>query len=210
MARQAEYYYDFIGQDLKSAADIRTGRSHIFIFRDEKDWNHFVTNYGIDIEWAFSLVRGMTMYLQQSDSSELNNHILGHEMTHLVFNRFYPAQLPLWLNEGTAEWYGEFAHAAYKGIKKSKRQIFRRIDTVYPIEQLVEMTSYPSDPRAVQSFYETSKCLVGFLQLNYPPAAFEPFLASMAAGANITESLNKHFGITTPAELKSEFKKFVR
>ena len=37
VARQAEFFYDFIGQDLKSANDRMTNRSHIFIFRDDKD-----------------------------------------------------------------------------------------------------------------------------------------------------------------------------
>lgn len=210
VARQAEFYYNFIGQDLRSAKDREENRSHIFIFRDEKDWKHFITEYDISMEWAFSMVRNMTMYLQQSDSKELNSNILGHEMTHLVFNRFYPAHIPMWLNEGSAEWYGEFAYSAFKGVKKSKRQVFRDIKIVYPIEQLVTMTTYPADRQAVSAFYQTSKFLVGFLQLNYPPDKFEPFLSDMAGGIPVEAALQKHYGIASAADLSAQFRRFIR
>lgn len=210
VARQAEFFYDFIGEDLKSATDRMQHRSHIFIFRDEKDWKRFISDYDVNIEWAFSMVNGMVMYLQQADSTGDSASVLGHEMTHLVFNRYYPGRVPVWLNEGTAEWYGEFAYAAFKGIKKSKRQVFRRIPSVYPVETLLAMTSYPVDPQAVRAFYDTSKFLVGFLQLNYPPEKFEPFLSAMAGGATVDQALYEHYGIASVEELAAAFRKFIR
>lgn len=210
VARQAEFFYSFIAQDLKSAVDRVPDRSHIFIFRDEKDWKHFIAEYEVSIEWAFSLVNGMEMYLQQADSSGGSSAVLGHEMTHLVFNRFYPGVIPVWLNEGTAEWYGEFAYSAFKGVKKSKRQVFRRIDTIYPVESLLTMTAYPDDPNNVPAFYQTSKFLVGFLQLNYPPESFEPFLSEMAGGGEVTPALQKHYGIASLNEFVTSFEKFAR
>lgn len=210
VARQAEFFYSFIAQDLKSAEDRVPNRSHIFIFRDEKDWKHFISEYEVSIEWAFSMVNGMMMYLQQADSSGESSAVLGHEMTHLVFNRFYPGRIPVWLNEGTAEWYGEFAYAAYKGIKKSKRQVFRRINTVYPVESLLAMSTYPADPLAVSAFYQTSKFLVGYLQLNYPPEKFEPFLSEMANGGDVASALQKHYDIASLEEFSKAFQKFVR
>jgi hypothetical protein len=210
VARQAEFFYDSIGADLGSASDRFTVRSHIFVFRDEKDWKHFVQNYGIQTEWAFSLVAGLEMYLQQADNTSQSAEVLGHEMTHLVFNRFYPGRLPLWLNEGTAEWYGEFSYAAFKGIKKSKRQVFRRIREVYPVESLLLSTSYPANPTAVHAFYETSKFLVGFLQLQYPPEKFEPFLAAMAGGTPVAQALYDHYGIESVPAFAAAFQKFIR
>jgi len=210
VARQAEFFYEFIGQDLKSAKDQFQNRSHIFVFRDEKDWKYFLEKNPMAMEWSFSFVHGMSMYLQQADTTSSSAEVLGHEMTHLVFNRFHTGRMPVWLNEGTAEWYGEFAYAAFKGIKKSKRQQFRRIQTVYPIEELVSAVSYPADPRAVSVFYQTSKFLVGYLQLNYPQEKFEPFLTDVIYGASTEEALQKHYGIQSVAELNSGFQKFVR
>ncbi|HMO49921.1 MAG TPA: hypothetical protein PKE26_05650 [Kiritimatiellia bacterium] len=210
VARQAEFFYTFIGQDLTSARDRFSQRSHIFVFRDDRDWQHFIQTYGIQTEWAFSLVEGPVMYLQQADTTRSSADVLGHEMTHLVFNRFYEGRLPLWANEGTAEWYGEFAYAAFKGIKKSKRQVFRKLPESYPLELLLVMPSYPLDRRAVQVFYETSKFLVGFLQLQYPQEKFEPFIADLAAGKPVEDALRRHYGLQSVAELETAFKKFVR
>ena len=210
VARQAEYFYDFISRDLGSAQDRVKNRSHIFVFRDAKDWGHFVTDYRIQTEWAFSLVEGMVMYLQQADTTRDSADVLGHEMTHLVFNRFYQGRPPLWLNEGTAEWYGEFAYSAFKGIKKSKRQVFRRIQQIYPIETLVHMNAYPDDQRAVRPFYETSKFLVGFLQLNFPGEKFEPFLADMTKAMPVDEAFRKHYGFNSVADLDAAFRRFIR
>jgi hypothetical protein len=210
VARQAEYFYDFIGQDLVSATDRTTNRSHIFIFRDEKDWKYFIQSNEIAMEWAFAFVNGMTMYLQQAENAGSSAGVLGHEMTHLVFNRYYTGRLPVWLNEGTAEWYGEFAYSAFKGVKKSKRQVFRRISTVFPIPQLVVMTAYPADQQAIHSFYETSKFLVGYLQLNYPPEKFGTFISDMAGGSGLELALQKNYGINSIVDLESAFRKFIR
>jgi hypothetical protein len=41
VARLAEFFYDFISADLQGAQDRVSGRSHLFIFRNEKDWQTF-------------------------------------------------------------------------------------------------------------------------------------------------------------------------
>jgi len=210
VARQAEFFYEFIGQDLKSAEDQFKNRSHIFVFRDEKDWKYFLDKNPMAMEWSFSFVHGMSMYLQQADSTSDSAEVLGHEMTHLVINRFYSGRMPVWLSEGTAEWYGEFAYAAFKGIKKSKRQQFRRIHTVYPLEGLMSASSYPVDPLAVSAFYQTSKFLVGYLQLNYPQEKFAPFLTDVIHGSTTEAALQKHYEIQSIADLNSGFLKFIR
>lgn len=209
VARQAEFFYQFIGSDLKSASDRAESRSHIFIFRDEKDWKYFMEAYPVVSDWTFSYTLGMSLYLQQAETTSGSAGVLAHEMTHLVFNRYYTGRMPLWLNEGTAEWYSEFAYAAFKGIKKSKRQVFRRIRDVYPVEQLLTATAYPSDTGAVHVFYETSKFLVGYLQLNYPQERFDPFLAAMVGGASLDDALRDQYGIQSVAELNASFQKFV-
>lgn len=210
VGKLAEFFYDFIASDLKSAQDLAKGRSHLFIFRDEKDWGHFVQNYGVQMEWAFSLVEGMTMYLQQADDRGTSADVLGHEMTHMVFNRFYSGRLPLWLNEGTAEWYGEFAYEAFKGVRRNKRQVFRRLTREYPMASLIEASDYPADPEAVRAYYETSKYLVGFLQIRYPEETFEPFLHDIVRGMSTLDALRTHYGINSIEQLSAEFRTFSR
>lgn len=211
VARQAEFYYTYISSDLEGARDQIEGPGHIFIIREEKDWAHFIRTYQINTEWAASLVEGHTLYLQQLGTKEQSVEILGHEMTHLVINRFLTGgRLPLWLNEGLAEWYGELAYAAFKGIKKSKRQAFRNIKTTVPLDTLFHATTYPQDTEDVRLFYETSKSLTGFLLLNHPPTTFFAFLNDMATGQDVEIALRLHFGYGSVKDLEEAFQKFIR
>lgn len=211
VARLAEFFYRFIADDLQGAEDLRKGRSHIFIFRNEKDWRTFQKNYlEGHLEWAFSMVEGPVMYLQQADSMSSSAEVLGHEMTHLVVNRFFTQRLPLWLNEGMAEWYGEFAYAAYKGIKKSKRAQFQGLHSTIPVMQLVGMSSYPADTRSVRLFYDSSKHVVGFLQIERPPEKFVPFVKALMEGADTASAVSDVYGFAGLEDFAQAFEKFRR
>lgn len=135
--------------------------------------------------------------------------VLGHEMTHLVLNRLVRGAIPVWLNEGLAEWYGEFAYAAFNGIKKSKRGQFQGLRSTYPVKDLLAATDYPSDRRAIHEFYQTSKHLVGYMQLEQPAERFAPFLLAVARGDAQEAALNEHYGLTVEA-LVDRFQKFRR
>lgn len=211
VARMAEFFYTFIAADLQGAEDQARDRSHIFIFRNEKDWQTFQRVYWEGgLEWSFSMVEGPVMYLQQADNVSSSAEVLGHEMTHLVVNRFFTQRLPLWLNEGMAEWYGEFAYAAFKGIKKSKRAQFQGLRSTIPVLQLLDMTSYPADPDSVRYFYDTSKHVVGFLQLERPPEKFVPFVKALMQDADAAGVLGEVYGFAGAADFAAQFEKFRR
>lgn len=212
VARLAEFYYGYISADLAGAKDRMEGRSHIFIFRKEREWKEFMARDGGGVsEWAFSFVSGPAMYLQQAGDTSSSMDVLGHEMTHLVMNRFFTHRLPLWLNEGIAEWYEEFAWSAYKGVKKSRRAQFKRMTRPLPLDPLMRSVAYPQPAEAVHLFYETSKALVGFLQLGAgKPDAFVPYLNDIASGMNPNAALEKHYGYASVAALEKDFAKFIK
>lgn len=211
VARLAEFFYDFIAADLQGAQDRVSGRSHIFIFRNEKDWRTFQQNYMEgELEWAFSMVEGPVMYLQQADNLSSSAEVLGHEMTHLVVNRFFNQRIPLWLNEGMAEWYGEFAYAAFKGVKKSKRAQFQGLRSIVPVLDLIRASSYPSDTESVRYFYDTSKHVVGFLQMERPPEKFVPFVKALMDGADTATALSDVYGFAGADDFARAFDKFRR
>lgn len=210
VARQAEFFHQFIGQDLPGLANRQTARSHIFIFRNPRDWEVFIKRYHKgELEWAFSMVTGYVMYLQQAGDIASSAEVLGHEMTHLVMNRFLTGRLPLWLNEGLAEWYGEFAYAAFKGVKKSKRTQFQGLRSTYPVKDLLASEAYPADRKTIHAFYQTSKHLVAYLQLEQPPGTFTPFLLALAGGAEIETALNDHYQLDLET-LGERFNRFRR
>jgi hypothetical protein len=209
VARMAEFYYQYIRDDVAGPKDRMDGRSHIFVFRSPEKWKAFLAG-GDASSWAFSYVSGPMMFLQEADDTESSAGVLAHELSHLILNRFFSGRPPLWLNEGLAEWYGEFAYAAFKGVKKSQRAQFKSIKDPVPLETLLVAPSYPEDPAQVSRFYATSKFAVAHLRLSWPPAVFVAYLRDIMDGKDSVESLGQHFGVRSPAEFQVGFNKFLR
>ena len=211
VARMGEFFYSYVANDMKGVVDRAGGRSHIFVFRNEKDWKSFQALMGPGgMEWAFSLVQGTAMYLQQAGDIQSSAEVLGHEMTHLVVNRFFTQRLPLWLNEGIAEWYGEFAYAEFKGVKKSKKAQFKGLKRPYALADLLSAEGYPAGPHMVRSFYDTSSYLVAFFMLEKPQEKFLPFITDMAGGMRPEQALQTHYDIYGVAGLEEQFGKFIK
>ncbi|MFH0880394.1 MAG: hypothetical protein V2A34_11830 [Lentisphaerota bacterium] len=207
-ARMAEFFYSYIKADFEETPDHTKGRSHVFIFRDDQAWRAFKASRPDVESWTYSMVEGPIMYLQQADSPAASGDVLAHEMTHLVLNRILPGQCPLWLNEGLAEFYGTFAYAAFKGIKKSRGTQFKRLDHPYPLDSLFTATDYPSSPEQVRAFYETARYLVGFLLLKGDPKSFRPFIESLSSGEEISAALSAYYHYPTLADMEKSFSAF--
>ena len=208
VARMADFFYSYIAEDLQGAQDRVDGRSHIFIFRNPKRWDEMRKAFEDTPEWTFSLVQGTTMLLQQADDTTRSGDILAHEMTHLVVNRFFTGRLPIWLSEGLAEYFEEFAYSAMKGIKKSKRAQFQRLRFEYPLAELFRATAYPADPEMVRRFYETSKYMVGFLLLDQDRAKCIPFMEELLKGADVMDAFSRHYGFENPEAVEKGFRRF--
>ncbi|HMP73179.1 MAG TPA: hypothetical protein PKE55_07945 [Kiritimatiellia bacterium] len=211
VGRMAEFFYQYISDDLKGLSDRAPGKSHIFIFRNSRQWDRFmeVAEVGA-LEWAFSMVAGTSMYLQQAGSTSQSGEVLGHEMTHMVFNRFLPGRIPLWLNEGLAEWYGEFAYSAMKGVGKSSRSVFRGFRDHTPLPELLSAKMYPSDRREISRFYRSSQFLVGYLLLEFPHEQMVGLLMDASSGKPATEALLARYGFASVEELDRAFRRFLR
>lgn len=210
VARQAEFYYHHISQDLGNLTDRAPARSHIFIFRKPTDWHIFIRSYlKADLEWSAAMVIGPVMYLKQAQDISRSAEVLSHEMSHLILNRFVEGRAPRWLNEGLAEWYGEFAYAAFKGVRKSKKTAFQRLDSSFSVRDLLAAKEYPADREAIHKFYQTSKHLVAYLQLEQPSEKFTPFLLATARGVPVESALQEHYGLTVE-ELIEQFQKYRR
>jgi hypothetical protein len=212
VAEQVEFFYNYISQDLGLANDLYPIRSHIFTFRNEYRWKKFLkTQPGVG-KWTYSYVHGPCMFLQQAKNTKESTEVLAHENTHLVMNHFVEGRLPTWLNEGIAEYYGEFGLAEFRGLKRHPGSVFRGLREALPLARLFTITQdYPSDEKEVQQLYATSKYFVGFLLTKKPHDKFPAFLQDMAqADAQPLAALQKHYGFTDLAEVEKEFTRFCR
>ena len=212
VARLGEQFYTAISADLPSLQDrVTPTRSHLFIFRDPRDWQTLLRQTpGID-SWAISFVHGNTLYLQEmGNATSEKMDLLAHEMTHLVFNRFLQIRLPLWLNEGLAEYYGEFAYRAARGMGQGRNNAFRPLKSWTPLTDLLNATDYPSNTADVSRFYVTSKYMVGFLILRFPREKWNLFFNRVLAGQPPLQTLLETYGWPTTEALEKDFSRFVR
>jgi hypothetical protein len=208
-ARMAEFLYAYISDDLDGPEDLVEGRSQIFVFRNAERWGMLRTVSPEIQEWVFALVSGPEMYLQEAGNRRSSANVLAHEMTHLVLNRFFRKRIPVWLNEGLAEWYGEFGYAAFKGMKKSRKTEFKKLHHPYPIPSLMTAKEYPKE-ESIRAFYETSKFMVGFLRLSRPEETFMAFLKEVMSGREAAAALEAHYQLGDVAQFEKEFSKFLR
>ena len=212
VARQADFFYQFIAADLPGLQD-RMGerKSSVVVVRNAREWQQFVENAGVAPEWSAAYVHGHVMYLQDMGRSQTNTHVLAHEMSHLVLNRFFVRPPPLWLNEGLAEWYGHMAWKAFKGQHVNPRREVGRLNNPMPLAQLFAARTYPERREDIPRFYQTSHHLVGFLMLEKDNQAFARFLRRVTVeGVEVMAAIEAEYGYGSLQELEAAFRRFVR
>jgi hypothetical protein len=159
IATRSEKFYDRIREFFGNRPDQLPGhKSHIFAVHDPGDWRTLIQK----LELSESL-RGVTrgnefFYFTRGERSEFDyeGRVQAHEMTHLVFNRFFVGRLPLWLNEGVAEYFAE-----HTNIAEFRRYL--RDSPRFNLNKLFSATRYPKDKMDVGAFYAEATAVVDFM-----------------------------------------------
>jgi len=103
--------------------------------------------------------------------------------------------VPLWLNEGFAEYAASRGYAAFwraRGYKANPRSQAVNPAQWIAVTSLTSMVSYPSDELQVVTFYNESERLVRFLAAT-DKAGFLTFFEALAQGNHFDTALNKGF-----------------
>lgn len=193
---EAEFYYRVIARDLDRQTADWERKSHIYIFESDEDWAAFKSNASLE-PWTGGIHSDGELFIQRNPKYKYKGRVLGHEVVHLVVDRFLPGSLPLWLEEGYAEYASMIAYAAFLRARNySAKPVARAVDAAAYINlsDLFGRRSYPSDPAEVGAFYDQSHRLVRFLR-GRDKQAFLGFLEDMAGGARTESALREHFGI---------------
>ena len=210
VAQQSEFFYGYISKELGGAKDLRPARSHIFTFRNETRWKKFLkTQKDLD-KWTYSYAHGLCMFLQQAETTKKQSDVLAHEMTHLMVTHFLEDHPPLWLNEGLAEYFGEFGLSEFRGVKRHPGSVFKGLRDPMTLERLFAIVKYPGSETEVRKLYDTSRYFVGFLLTKKPAEKFPPFLADVAGGLKAAEALKKHYDFADLAAAQKEFTRFYK
>jgi len=187
VATRCESFYEQIRGFFGNRADLKGDeKSHVFAFHEFGDWRQFTA--AVHLGGFAGLTRDDEFFYAAADYGghfEHQGRVQAHEMTHLVFNRFFRGQLPLWLNEGVAEYFGQ--------RETSSTTEFRRLMGMAPefdLDQLFAAGRYPDDPAGLRAFYAEAAIVVDFLSHTQDRQALLPkFVEQMTKQHDLAAAL---------------------
>lgn len=188
----AELYYK------KIASDLGYPRYNDFWLWDKRVKIYIYPDYASYIkatgqpEWS----EGMAEYKNKkiasfSGSKGFLKSVLPHEIAHLIFRDFvgFVGEVPLWLDEGVAQWEEE---SKRKDIKLMVKELYKE-DSLLSIEDMMKLDIRKiKDKNAVyiRTYYLQSVSLVGFLIERYGSERFAEFCRQLRDGKTLEEALS--------------------
>lgn len=192
---EAEFYYRVIAAELGRDTTKWERKCHLFLFDDADDWKAFQKFGGLD-PWTGGIHGEGALFIRRDPGPRADNATLAHEITHLVLFRFFGPGIPLWLNEGFAEYAATRCRAAFyraRGFSARPRAAAVKAALYIPVTDLTTASGYPSEEDRVAAFYEESQKLVRFLSAA-DRKGFVAFLDAMGKGALFETAARNHFG----------------
>ena len=206
---EAEFHYRVIAKELERDEPPGDIKSHIYIFERPEHWREFQT-FGKLEPWTGGIHSLGSLFIQRNPAYKFTDNSLGHEIVHLIVHRLYPEGIPLWLNEGLAQYISKNSHASYqraRGYISKPHSAAIAPENLIPLGGLVAMTQVPTD--RVETFYDESERLVRFLATTDKPSFLklldmlghhQPFQAAL--------SLSYAGKFATMAVLEQEFRDY--
>jgi hypothetical protein len=194
VAQEAEYYYRVVAAEMEKETAQWERKCHVFIFEKPEDWRAFQGKASLD-PWTGGICAGSELFILRDPSYKWKGNTLGHEVAHLVANRFFGSGLPLWIREGHAEYAASRGYAAFHRLRGYRAR--PRTQAVDParfiaLARLTNAMTYPVDPMEVAVFYDESERLVRFLSAANKQG-FARFFDALSKGNQFETALNKGF-----------------
>ncbi len=192
---EAEFYYRVIANELGRDTSAWERKCHLFLFDEDADWRAFQKFGGLD-PWTGGIHGEGALFIRRNPGPRADTTTLPHEITHLVLFRFFGPGIPLWLNEGFAEYAATRCRATFQrargyAARPSARPV--RPERYIALAELTSATSYPAEDLDVAAFYDESQKLVRFLSAA-DRKGFVAFLEAMGKGALFETAARNHFG----------------
>lgn len=191
---EAEFFYSVVARELGRDTSQWERKCHIYIFEKQADWAQFQTAGQLD-PWTGGLHAAGELFILRDAQLKWKGDTLGHEVTHLVLHRFFGPGIPLWLNEGFAEYSASRGYAAFwRARGYQARPKSQSVDPTkwIPLPELTGAATYPTDVTKVAVFYDESERVVRFLAATDKPG-FLRFLEAVALGNRFESALSKGF-----------------
>ena len=212
VAREIEFDLWHVAQSLGAEPGQYARKSHVYIFRDEKEWQKFLVETRAP-GWVHSFASRDDLFLDlRAAEGGFDSHTLAHETTHAIISRIYGnRRWPLWLNEGFAEYMGGASVAARNS--RSPRSNQRKLQFAeMTVAEMFATQRYPEAPLEVARLYDTSAKFVRYLFNKYPKELFPKFVELVIGGRPPTEALVEIYGqeFSDMADFEKRFSRFTR
>ncbi len=210
--RKSEVYYERIAEDLgyqrTSGFWTWDKRVKIYLYPDHDEFVKF-SNHPV---WAGGAADYNTKTIMSYfGSKDFADTILPHEIAHLIFRDFvgFKGVVPLWLDEGVAQWTEEKKRQRVKKLAKEmffNNGLLTMNDMMkFPINDITNMESvYIRPTRArtgeagvlfmtgnnlIAAYYVEAVSLVGFLIEKFGKTEFTNFCRALRDGKSVEEAL---------------------
>ncbi len=183
----------------------------VYLFKTKND---YVKSSGCQ-EWSRACAHpyppfSLSTYEGTVTTQKLLEGTLPHELTHLLFHKLMGKQkIPLWLNEGLAQYEEKDTKKRFERKKFIKKAL--REGEYIKLEQLFEMRNYPEDERENWLFYCQSESIVTYLKEEYLPSFFTKFLIYTKKGKSADDILKHVYQKEFPQgteDLERKWKKY--
>lgn len=204
IATRSEKFYTRIREFFGNRPDQLPGhKSHIFAVHDPADWRALIQKLEL-LESLRGVTRGNEFfYFTQGERSEFDyeGRVQAHEMTHLIFNRFFVGRLPLWLNEGVAEYFAQRTNVAeFRRYMRDSRR--------FNLDKLFAAKGYPENQMEVGAFYAEAAAVVDFMTHTPERRALLPKCIEAVIGGGDVETVAKTYGYKSVADFKKAYERY--
>ncbi len=205
IASRSEKFYAEIREFFGNRPDrMPATKSRVFAFHEAADWQKFRERTGLP--WIAGVTRDDEFFYQSASETgafDSRGKVQAHEMTHLIFNRLFRGQPPLWLNEGIAEYFGQ---RKTTGITEFRHQM--GATPPVPLAPLFAARSYPRSSAEVQAFYAEAAIVVDFLTRTEERARLLPAFVEKMIERNDVESALKLYGYASLTDFEKAYSRY--
>jgi tetratricopeptide (TPR) repeat protein len=190
----------------------------VYIFSDQRTFEPYceaVLGRSGRLSGVFLSRRDGNHVLIDGDAREVN-HVVNHELTHYFLRNTVPADVPLWFNEGLAEFYSTFtAHndSVEVGLPIGAHLAWLRTQPLIPLKDLFAINHDSKDYHEGNRqgvFYAESWALVHYMMIGNPDrrAQLGMYVGLIAGGHPIDEAFQSAFHGTYD-DLEHELRKYI-
>ncbi len=205
---KCEEYYEKIADDLGYPRYKKfwswSKRVKIYIYPDYESYLDYIKKKGY-AHWAEGIANYKDMeIISYSKNRKFLDAVLPHEITHLLFRDYVGRRnIPLWIDEGVAQWQEKYKRKYVKQKMKELLQYHKPI----PIERLMMLNlNKIVNKKVIELFYVQSVSLIDFLVKTYGADNFISFCRQLRDGKDINEALKFSYPMSVRSVEELELK----